>query len=153
MAGWEEGEGKLNPITEFKGDYRFLSNFYPSPIHFHNVTWPTAEHAYQAMKSTKMEDREKVAKAGSPGDAKRVGKTLTLRPDWDIVKREFMLDIVTRKFWTHKELRDKLLATGDAELVEGNYWNDTFWGVCRGKGENHLGKILMAVRQEIRDAY
>ena len=73
-----------------------------------------------------------------------------LRPAWDDIKLNVMRDLVWRKFSEDPELRAKLLATGDAELVEGNAWGDTFWGVDQsGKGENHLGKILMETRTRL----
>jgi ribA/ribD-fused uncharacterized protein len=73
-----------------------------------------------------------------------------LRSDWTEIRLEIMEKIVRAKFWQNPHLARKLVATGDQKLVEGNRWNDTFWGVCRGVGENHLGKILMRVREELR---
>ena len=87
--------------------------------------------------------------AGNPGQAKRIGRRIELRPGWDDVRDEIMLDLIRIKFYL-PSLATKLLATGDAELVEGNYWGDTYWGVSRGRGENRLGQILMQVRDEIR---
>lgn len=135
-------------IREFQGEHRFLSNFWPARITFGEWTFPTAEHAYQAAKSLDPVDWKDAQECVSPGAAKRLGKTFTLRPDWDDVKLEIMPEIVRAKF-RDPELREKLLATGDAQLIEGNNWGDTFWGVSRGKGHNHLGRILMQVRSEI----
>ena len=77
------------------------------------------------------------------------GRKVTLRPDWEEIKLEAMREVVHVKFLA-PDLRRYLLNTGDATLIEGNYWNDTFWGMCRGIGENHLGRILMAEREAIR---
>jgi ribA/ribD-fused uncharacterized protein len=85
----------------------------------------------------------------TPGKAKRAGRNLQLRHDWEKVKYDVMLDIVFAKFYQHPELAAKLLATGDAELIEGNWWNDTTWGVCNGVGSNWLGRILMMVRARL----
>lgn len=137
----------MKAISSFSGEYRFLSNFYSSKIKFGRLEYPTVEHAYQAAKTLNEEDREIVSKAPTPGVAKRLGRQLALRDDWEKVKLGIMLHLVRVKFGT-VAFEDKLLSTGEAELIEGNYWNDTFWGVCRGRGENHLGKILMKVRGE-----
>lgn len=143
------------PITHFAGDYRFLSNFYPSPLSIHSAEWiipttivyPTLEHAFQANKALDVNDRVRIAAAPTPGIAKRWGRKVHLRPDWDRVKLDIMYWLLTLKF-EDRALAGMLWATGDAELIEGNTWNDTFWGVCKGVGENHLGKLLMRVRAE-----
>ena len=83
-------------------------------------------------------------------EAKRLGRRVRLRSDWEQVKYDVMLDVVRAKFNQHPDLAQKLLATGDEELVEGNDWGDTYWGVCNGRGKNMLGKILMRVRAELR---
>ena len=136
-------------IKEFQREHRFLSNFWPAEVYLDGIKYPTVEHAYQASKTLDDEERKIVRMAGRPGLAKREGKRVTLRPDWsDEMKLVIMEDLVRQKF-QHKELKALLLATGDEELVEGNSWWDTYWGVCKGKGSNHLGKILMKVRQEL----
>ncbi len=135
----------MSTIDSFHGAYRFLSNFWPAPVVLDGVTYPTVEHAYVAAKTLDTDIRQQIAAIEKPGDVKRFGRKLTLRPDWEEVKLDVMTDLVGQKF-TDPDLRAKLDATGDTDLVEGNTWGDTFWGVCRGKGENHLGKILMAVR-------
>ena len=86
----------------------------------------------------------------NPSEAKRLGRRMRLRSDWEQVKYDVMLDVVRAKFNQHPDLAQKLLATGDEELVEGNDWGDTYWGVCNGRGKNMLGKILMRVRAELR---
>ena len=144
-----ETRAKPESIERFAGPHRFLSNFYPAPLVWEGRSWPTAEHAYQAAKCRRSDEVWKIQEAPSPGAAKRLGRKIDLRADWDEVKERMMLSIVRAKF-ENAYLRRLLIATGDAELVEGNDWGDRFWGVCRGEGENRLGKILMKVRTEIR---
>lgn len=142
------------PIHEFQGRYRFLSNFWPSVVTYDGERYPTVEHAYQAAKSDDPAYRLRISveTQGSPSVAKRIGRSAKLRPDWDAVKLDIMLGLLRQKFSPgHEELREQLLNTGDAELVEGNTWGDTFWGRCRGTGYNHLGRLLMQVRREIRE--
>lgn len=139
----------MTSITEFQGPNRWLSNFWPAQVVFAGISYPTVEHAYQAAKSDVQSEREAICLAKTPGDAKRLGKRVTMRKDWNAVKLDVMLDLLRQKF-AIPTLRAKLLATGDLMLVEGNPWGDYFWGVCRGKGENHLGRLLMGVRSEIK---
>lgn len=136
-------------IDSFTGEYRFLSNFEPSNIEMDGRLYRTVEHAYQAAKTLNDEERANIQQMWTPGQAKKAGQKVTLRDDWESVKVDVMADLIRQKF-NAEPLRSKLLATGDAKLVEGNWWNDTFWGVCKGKGENKLGKILMMVRQELQ---
>jgi N-glycosidase YbiA len=136
-------------IDSFSGDYRFLSNFHPSRVTFKGMEYRTVEHAYQAAKTNDISLRKKIANAATPGMAKYIGRKLFLRDDWDAVKLSIMNDLVRQKFTAHPCLAAQLLATGDDALIEGNWWGDIYWGVCRGRGENHLGKILMAVRAEL----
>lgn len=133
-------------IEDFAGEYRFLSNFYPAQIRFEKITFPTVEHAFQAAKSQERSERLKIANTKSPARAKSLGRQVTLRKDWESVKVDIMRQLVEKKFTVHQDLRNRLLATGDADLIEGNTWNDCFWGVCNGRGRNHLGRILMDVR-------
>ncbi len=138
------------PIDRFRGEYRFLSNFWPAVVTLDGITYPTVEHAYQAAKILDPTSRGLFYSAATPGDAKRLGRQLTrLRGDWHQVRLAVMADLVRQKF-THPDLRDRLLATGNRDLIEGNDWGDTFWGVCRGVGDNQLGRILMKVREELR---
>lgn len=139
-------------IEEFRGEYRFLSNFYPCKVKFDGRTWRSAEHAYQAAKTRNPAEKDTIAKCPTSGKAKKAGYRITLREDWEKVKVEIMGQIVRAKFSRHSELQKALLATGEAELTEGNWWGDTFWGKCRGEGENHLGKILTAIRTELRES-
>lgn len=139
-------------IGPFRGEYDFLSNFSSSKIWYDGFEYPTVEHAFQASKTMEYNDRLKIANAKTPGTAKSMGRNVRLRPSWDIIRIPIMLDLVVKKFRI-SELRLKLLSTGDNELVEINWWGDNFWGVC-GKlenGQNNLGKILMQVRENIRN--
>ena len=138
------------PITAFRGDYAFLSNFYRRPFVWNGVHWPTAEHAYQAAKTRDHDQRAAIARARGPGEAKRLGRRATMRPSWDVIKNAAMQSILIAKF-AEPSLARRLAGTGDALLVEGNWWNDTYWGVCRSEGENNLGKILMRVRAHLHE--
>ncbi len=135
-------------IVEFSGANRFLSNFWPAPLDYDGIRYPTAEHAYQAAKTLDLEARARIAALPTAADAKREGKKVEMRPDWDQVKDQVMLDIVRAKFQQNPELAAKLRATGSVDLVEGNTWGDTYWGVSGGVGRNQLGKTLMTVRGE-----
>jgi N-glycosidase YbiA len=147
-------------INSFSGRYSFLSNFYPCEIEYQGIKYPTVEAYYVAMKVNSnqiingihysLNDfREMISKISTPGQVKRLGRKVSLRKDWNEIKLELMNWAVREKF-KDENLKELLLSTGDQELIEGNTWNDTFWGVCNGKGKNHLGKILMKVRDELR---
>lgn len=137
----------MKKIDSFQGAYRFLSNFWPAKVVLDGAEYSSVEHAYVAAKTTNKTARNDIADM-TPGQAKRYGRTLKLRPDWEKIKLTVMEDLVRQKF-KHPNLARLLQATDDAELVEGNTWGDTFWGVCKGQGQNHLGKILMRVRSEL----
>jgi ribA/ribD-fused uncharacterized protein len=137
-------------IDNFEGRYAFLSNFYPSPMEIDGIIYPTNEHFFQAMKVLTPKERKVIAAAETPGLAKRLGRQVNLRWDWESVKDEVMLIGLRYKF-SDPELAEKLLDTGDEELIEGNWWGDTYWGVCNGVGKNKLGKLLMQVREELAD--
>ena len=139
----------MEKIDKFDGAYAFLSNFYPSVVcDPEGIAYPTVEHYFQAMKTVYLSKRKEIAAAPTPGTAKRMGRRVLLRSDWNDIRVEVMRRGLKQKF-ANPDLRKKLLATGNAELIEGNWWNDTFWGVCNGVGENHLGKLLMEIRSEI----
>lgn len=140
-------------IKKFSGEYEFLSNFADTLIcDDAGIYYTTVEAAFQAAKTNDLELRRRMARF-EPKDAKRFGRKVDLRSDWDGVKDEIMYQLVKKKFSDNSfGYRDKLLATRDAELIEGNTWNDRYWGVCRGEGKNKLGQILMRVREEIRNA-
>lgn len=141
---------KNKVIDSFFGKYRFLSNFYPSLIIINQVEYATVEHAYQAAKTQDPSQKLLVAAQTTPGKVKRFGRTITIRKDWNQIKIKIMNGLIHLKFTIYEDLRKKLLATANMELIEGNLWNDTFWGMCRGKGHNYLGKILMQVRENLK---
>lgn len=141
-------------ITTFTGAHRFLSNFSPVTVWLDGVCYQSIEHAYQAAKTLNPQTRATFLLIDA-GGAKRLGRRIALRPDWDDVKLEIMRALITQKFSRsdHPSLVTLLLATQPHELVEGNSWHDVFWGRCTcekhgGVGENHLGRLLM----ERRDA-
>ena len=138
-------------IDSFSDEFHFLSNFHTSYILYDGIVWPTVEHAYQAMKTLDENQRMNILEANSPSEAKKLGRCVTMRVDWDDIKLEIMEELVREKFESKPKLAEKLLATEDIEIVEGNTWGDKFWGVCNGEGENHLGKILMKIRDEIKE--
>lgn len=135
-------------IKIFQGEYEFLSNFFPCDVKYDRIIYPTAEHAFQAQKSEFTNDRISISKIGTPGQAKRAGSKLTLCPHWNNKKLGIMRDIVRIKF-KNVHLARKLIDTDPHDLIEGNNWNDRYWGVCKGQGLNRLGIILMDVREDL----
>lgn len=139
-------------VIEFQDEYRWLSNFYPCVIEHEGVVYPSVEHFYVAMKTLDETQRQKIRTTESAGQVKRLGRNLVLRDDWEQVKVEVMRLALTKKFsCANPLLKQKLIATGDVHLQEGNRWGDTFWGVClkTNKGANNLGKLLMEVRASL----
>jgi ribA/ribD-fused uncharacterized protein len=139
-------------ITSFKGEYAFLSNFWFSPVELGGVTFPTGEHAFHAAKCTDPADVQKIMAAKTPQQAKRIGKKVAIRPDWNDIRYDVMTAVVQAKF-ADSDLARRLAATGDEELIEGNNWGDRQWGMVNGEGENWLGIILMARRIKIQDYF
>lgn len=144
-------------ITQFRNYYAFLSNFFPSPLVWEGIEYPTIEHAFQAAKTADPVLRRAIAALPSPAKAKRAGGARGIVKDfdqaaWDRRKIGVMDTLVRLKFHQNPELAGRLLATESQRLQEGNLANDTFWGVClkTGQGRNELGKILEAVREELR---
>jgi ribA/ribD-fused uncharacterized protein len=139
-------------IPSFKGEHAFLSNFHPSPIFFEGINFPTVEHAFQAAKTDDQETRQKIADKETPGKAKRAGGRRGILKNFDQAawetKKLATMEALLRLKFAIPELAKLLQDTGDQDLVEGNAWNDTFWGVCRGNGQNNLGKLLMQIRAE-----
>lgn len=155
-SGVEAGTlSQANVINRFNNENKFLSNFQASTFFYNGKKYATVEHAYQALKTLDETEHERVRNAIAPSQAKKLGKTLTLREDWEQVKTQTMLDLLRLKF-QNPFLRNKLLATNNAIIIEGNSWHDNFWGICNcGKcstegGQNLLGKLLMSLRDEIR---
>lgn len=137
-------------ISKFDGEFDFLSNFYPSPIVHDGAVYPTAEHLYQAMKTEDLDERETIRLMITPGRAKRAGKHVTLRNNWETLKVHYMKMVLFEKFKSNRHLIQRLIDTEDAALIEGNTWGDTFWGVCDGRGKNVLGNLLMDLREEFK---
>ncbi len=136
-------------------DYGCFSNFSPHPIDLQGTHWSTVEHYYQAQKFVGTPDAVVIPvihAAPTPDVAAALGRdrTRTVRSDWEQVKTQVMHLAVLTKFLTHTDIQAILISTGDHLIVE-NSPTDCFWG-CGGDktGQNHLGKILMSVRQEIR---
>lgn len=133
-------------ITKFKGDNFFLSNFYVAPVVYQGIQFESSEAAFQAAKCP---ERMREFCGLDPSKAKKLGRHVELRPDWDEVKYGVMYQVCKAKFLQNPDLAKKLIETGDAELVEGNTWGDQVWGVCNGVGKNSLGVILMLIRDEL----
>ena len=142
------GVKKMNRINRFKGKYYFLSNFYTAPITYKGITYLNNEAAFQSMKTEYREDRKKFSKL-SARDAKKLGREIPLRRGWENVKEIYMYEINLAKYTQHENLKEKLLATDQCYLEEGNYWGDREWGTVDGVGNNKLGKILMRIRHEL----
>jgi ribA/ribD-fused uncharacterized protein len=137
---------ELDAITSFSDDFRWLSNFYLAPVVLDDVEYQSVEHAYQASKS--YGDRIAFLDCTS-GKAKRLGSVIELTEDWPARKLVVMKDLSVQKYKLGSVLAKRLSDTGDREIIEGNTWGDSFWGVCSGKGENHLGRILMDIRKSL----
>ena len=135
-------------IKEFKGDYRWLSNFWLCPVMFGDYVYPSTENAYQASKHPKSLRQQFTT--CSPALAKRLGRQVELPENWDTEKLRVMRKALEQKFRKNTFNSTLLIATGDQEIIEGNDWGDIFWGVCDGVGENSLGKMLMEIRKEMR---
>lgn len=148
----------MEQIISFTEPNFFLSNFSPAAVrlndlHDAEMTFPTVEHAYQAAKTLDIYERSQILHAETPAEAKQLGRQSTIRTDWEQVKLGVMRDLLYQKF-AHADLAQRLLATGDATLIEGNTWDDRFWGAVNDDGqwvgENHLGRLLMEVRASLK---
>ena len=109
--------------------------------------FPTVEHAFAAAKTLNKTDKLAISQLATPAQAKRFGRKVLLRPEWDDIRIDIMYSLLLLKF-EDPVLKQKLAATAEFKLVETNSWNDTFWGVCDNKGSNHLGRLLMKVRDQ-----
>lgn len=142
--------------------YRALSNFYiGEPIRvpkIDDVPFMTGEHLFAALKARLPHQYEQIRDAKSPGHAKALGRTCSLRPDWELVKYDAMMLVLRNKFTLQREEGDILLSTGDALLIEGTAWDDHVWGVMLREGRspldspgrNWLGSMLMTRRAELK---
>ena len=135
------------PIDHFRGEFRFLSNFWPVEIELDGAYYPSVEHAYQASKTFNREARRRIQTASSPRCAKKIGETVDIREDWERIRVKVMSELVEQKF-KNPTLAQRLIDTGHRKLSEGNDWGDTFWGVYKGVGDNHLGNMLMNIRAQ-----
>lgn len=144
---------KPTVIDSFQGNYDFLSNFYESRDQYiqddMGLRYKSVEAAFQATKTLDKKMR-KVFTELSPSAAKYLGRHIQLREDWEQIKDTVMYQLVMYKFTHCEEIKELLLETDDIELIEGNWWNDTYWGVCKGVGQNKLGKILMEIREKLK---
>ncbi len=148
----QENGGIGKPTVHcFRNEYRFLSNFWDAPVTYRGLTYQNAEAAFQAQKCQTEEEKVQFTTLRS-NEAKRLGRYVQLRPNWENVKLPIMEEILRAKFTQNEDLRELLVATGDLVLEEGNSWGDTFWGVDAKtrEGRNHLGRILMRVRKELQ---
>lgn len=136
-------------ISEFRGEYYFLSNFFNAPVKYDGISYLNNEAAFQAQKTKTREERYAFSSL-DPSAAKRRGRHVDLRDGWDNIRITIMKDIVKAKFSQNEELAEKLLATDDEYLMEGNTWGDRFWGTVNEEGRNQLGIILMQVRNELK---
>ena len=138
-------------IEHFDNIYFFLTNFHRSPVEYKGKIYPTAEHLFQALKTKNKKVRNNIRRASSPGEAKKLGRTIRLRDDWEEVKDKLMFMVVRLKFLQNPKL-NILLKNTKGDLIEGNCWHDNYWGDClcykckKIKGHNQLGKTLMKVR-------
>lgn len=135
-------------IDSFRGEYAFLSNFYEAPVRFDDLLYQNNEAAFQAQKCLSVADRKRFCLL-NPTEAKKLGRQVILRKDWEDIKFSLMRSIVREKFRQNPALAEKLVQTGDAYLEEGNTWGDRIWGTVNGVGANQLGIILMEVRKEL----
>ncbi len=148
-------------INSFREEYFFLSNFYAAPVEYKGVTYQNNEAAFQAQKVSAAYQIDKGERpftderiqfsSINPAEAKKLGRKVSLRPDWEDVKIQAMREIVEAKFDQNPELAEKLIGTGDEYLEEGNTWGDRIWGTVDGKGSNLLGQILMETREKLKE--
>jgi len=140
-------------IKEFQKEYRWLSNFAPVNIELDGIIYPSVEHAYMSAKCADKHWKFFCSNSdNTAGVVKRNSKNIELVPNWDLIKLDVMKQCIDQKF-NQQPYMDKLLATGDLHIQEGNMWNDKFWGVClkTNKGENNLGKLIMEKRRLLND--
>lgn len=137
----------MKTISEFKDKYFFLSNFYNCDVEYNGYIFKNNEAAFQAMKCP---ERIQEFVNLNPSEAKRLGRKVKLREDWESVKERIMYEICFEKFSKNDKLKNMLIRTNDSYLIEGNWWGDTYWGVCKGVGKNKLGKILMKIRDDLK---
>ncbi|RGM72153.1 NADAR family protein [Agathobacter rectalis] len=140
----------MNKIDSFRKQYYFLSNFYERNVEYNGLTYKNNEAAFQAQKCKTEEEKLQFINLNA-SEAKKLGRKVSLRADWEDIKVNVMRDVVKAKFEQNGDLKDALLATNDAYLEEGNTWGDRTWGTVNGSGANLLGQILMNVREKLKE--
>lgn len=137
-------------ISEFQGEYRWLSNFYPCTIILEGIKYPSVEHAYMSRKSDSELWKDFCSTTISPEEVKKASRRISLIPGWEGIRVEVMRECLIQKY-SREPLRSKLVVTGSQILQEGNWWGDRFWGVDikTGVGENNLGKLIMEIRERL----
>lgn len=136
-------------INSFRGEYRWLSNFFKCDVFLWGYHFNTVENASKASKANNMNDWLTMVNCKIPSEAKSKGKVINIRDDFDSVKINIMYELLLQKF-SDPYFKRKLLLTGNQQIIEGNKWGDTFWGICNGVGENNLGKLIMRIRNELK---
>ena len=135
-------------INSFTNEYYFLSNYSDSEFVYDGIQYQNAESAFQSQKCANKEDRKQFSKLNST-EARKLGRKVSLRKDWESVKVNEMRKIVKEKFLQNPDLQKKLIETNSEYLEEGNPWGDRLWGTVDGCGANLLGQILMELRDEL----
>lgn len=135
-------------VKGFFGEYRWLSNYHVCFVEYDGLMYNSSEAAYQSAKTVDMYTRGRFTSM-KPDESRKFGQSMKHRSGWDRIKIDVMYEVLKDKFTRNEDLKMKLLETGSKYLEETNYWGDTFWGVCEGKGKNHLGELLMRVRNEL----
>lgn len=140
----------MKKITEFVEEFSWLSNFTPVKIMFDGDEYPSVEHAYMSAKSHDEGWKEFCQNTKNPGSVKRASRKIKLREGWDDIKFDIMLRCLEKKF-IQEPFKSKLIETGDAYIMEGNWWKDTYWGIDlkSGEGNNYLGKLIMGIRTDL----
>lgn len=149
-------------MPRFEGELSFLSNFAPAEIHdlTYAIRYPTVEHYYQAQKTQLLHERTYIVLLPTPGQAKRGGRSLTIRVDWHQIKIAVMMEGIRQKFTNKNEYGNKLIEVDPSLLIEHNNWHDNFWGICQCERcerltflpdymANWLGRLLVIRRQQL----
>ena len=135
-------------VKGFFNEYRWLSNYHICDIEYKGKMFTSTEAAYQSAK-TDDDYLKSQFQLMTPTESKSFANKIKVRRDWDSIKKDAMYEILQYKFTKHADLKQKLILTGEKHLEETNYWGDTYYGVCNGKGKNVLGKLLMQIREEL----
>ena len=143
----------LTEINSFRGEYYWLSNFYPVDIFYKGRLYPSVEHAFMSSKSDSEEWKIFCSDSSNPpGKVKVAGRTVKLVDNWNNIRIQVMRECILLKF-SQEPFKSKLLSTGNINIVEGNDWGDTYWGfdIRKGKGKNYLGRIIMETRDILKN--